>query len=251
MREITVKRSAWFAGLILLLLFLQSGCTSGVNLGKVQVAIADISPVTSIMFPLTRPDEFDVALIRAVAARANLDLEIVRLSPEKILPGVTDCKYASGFIAEPVSDDLGQSLLFTDSYLVQGQVLVTKKGNIEITDRNKLIGATVGIQRGSPALDEIVQIPNVKTNTYDSLNAAFQSLITGYIDAVVTDASRATPFVNNKANGLKLVDKAFTSVNYAIAVCKTRADVQERLNSGLASVKADGTLANLINTYLK
>jgi ABC-type amino acid transport substrate-binding protein len=128
---------------------------------------------------------------------------------------------------------------------------VTKKGNIELTDRTKLTGVQVGIQRGSPALDELSKIPSVRTISYDTLEIAFQNLTLGFIDAVVTDSARAAPFVNNKANGLKLVDNAFASVNYAIAVCKDRQDVVDGLNKGLASVRADGTLANLINTYLK
>ena len=192
---------------------------------------------------------FDIELIRAVAAKAGLEVKFFNFGINQLLAGLARCQYDGGISAIPISDVLKQQMNFSDPYFTVGQVMVVKQGNIKITGRDQLSGMLVGAQGGSPAANEILKIPGAQLKSYDSVDLVFRDLITGYIDAVIVDVPRAQSYANIKANKLKIVADEFASVSYAVALCNDRTDLLKKINDGLASVKADGTLDRLIKKW--
>jgi len=47
-----------------------------------------------------------------------------------------------------------------------------------------------------------------------------------------------------------VVGPVFTSESYGIALCNKKADLADKLNKGIAAVKADGTLQKLIDKWI-
>ena len=70
------------------------------------------------------------------------------------------------------------------------------------------------------------------------------------IDAVVIDGEPAKEFVKD-AEGLKILDEAFTEEEYAIAIAKDNEDLLEKVNSALKSLKESGKLDEIVAKYIK
>ena len=72
----------------------------------------------------------------------------------------------------------------------------------------------------------------------------------GKIDAVVIDGQPAKEFVK-EAEGLKILDEAFTEEEYAIAIAKDNTELKDQINDALAKLKDSGKLDEIIGKYIK
>jgi polar amino acid transport system substrate-binding protein len=194
---------------------------------------------------------YDIELMKAVVAKAGLDVEYVNVGSNLLLTGVLNCDYDAGISAIAITDQLRQQMMFSEPYLTVGQVIVVKKGNIVITDRDSLAGMTVGVLNGSPSASGIQSIPNVEALQYPMLDQAFKDLIKGNIDAVVASRPSAVSYTSIPANKLKIVSDEFGVEDYGIAICSQDAELAQKINDGLAAIKADGTLDKLTRNWLK
>ncbi len=203
---------------------------------------------------------FDVELMKAVTAKAGLNVEYVNVGANRLLSGVLNCEYDAGVSAIAIADQLRQQIAFSEPYLTVGQVIVVKKGNIVITGRDSLAGMSVGVLNGSPSASGIQSIPNVQALPYPTLDQAFNDLINGRIDAVVASRPRVLSYTSIPANRLKIVTAEtgaagsgveFGTEDYGIAICPRDADLAQKIKDGLAAIKADCTLDKLTKKWLK
>jgi polar amino acid transport system substrate-binding protein len=194
---------------------------------------------------------FDVDLIKELAARSGLGVELLPVARHTQLNGIVTCEFDAGISALAMTDALRQQMTFSEPYATVSQVVVVKKGNIEIKGRDQLAGMTVGVERGSRGAEELQSLQDAQARLYPTASAAFQDLIAGYIDAAITSRPLAQTYVSIPANNLKITGDDFGAEDYAIAVCNQRADVLQKLNQGIASVKADGTLDKLAQQWFK
>lgn len=193
---------------------------------------------------------FDIELMKAIAARASLQVEFVNVSYTPLMGGIARCQFDGGISAIPVSDGANQPITLSEPYFSAGQVVVVKKGNLAITGRDQLAGMVVGSQKGTPGAAEIGKIAGAQFKSYDSFNLAFDDLIRGLIDAVVADNPLALSYVSVRPYNLKIVGDEFAAESYAIALCNQRAELVKRINDGIAGVKADGTLNSLVQKWI-
>ena len=85
---------------------------------------------------------------------------------------------------------------------------------------------------------------------YDTGALAVMDLVAGTIDAVVIDDGPAKAYV--AANeGLKILDGAWITEDYAIAFQKGNAALLDAVNATLAELKADGTFQGIVDKYIK
>jgi polar amino acid transport system substrate-binding protein len=87
--------------------------------------------------------------------------------------------------------------------------------------------------------------------TYDDVGLAFQDLVNGQIDAVVSDNWLALGYVAKNASTLKTAGNMFTSESYGIAVAKSKTDLLTKINSGLAKVKTEGLIETLSKKWIE
>jgi polar amino acid transport system substrate-binding protein len=193
---------------------------------------------------------FDVDLIKAIAGRAGMGVELIPVARHTLLNGIVTCEFDVGLSALAMTDALRQQITFSEPYATVGQVVVVKKGNIKIADREDLAGMTVGVERGSRGEQELQGLPGAQPKLYASANLAFQDLIAGYIDATITNRPLAQTYVSIPANNLKITGDDFGAEDYGIAVCNQQGDVLQQVNQGLAAIKTDGTLDKLTQKWL-
>ena len=122
--------------------------------------------------------------------------------------------------------------------------------NNEIKSKDDLSGKVAGAQIGTTGSFEIEKIAGATLKTYDDIGLAYQDLMNGQIDAVVADNPLALGYVGEYPDKLKSVGEVFTEENYGIAICKTKPELQAKINEGLAAVKKEGLIEQLVEKWL-
>ena len=71
------------------------------------------------------------------------------------------------------------------------------------------------------------------------------------VDAVVADNGVVVHYVNNNSNAQfkTITDNSFAAEQYGIAVKKGNAELLEKINKGLATIKTDGTYDKIYAKY--
>jgi polar amino acid transport system substrate-binding protein len=218
---------------------------------KVVIGLdASYPPFESVDYDNRKMVGFDVDLMDAIAARVGLNVEYSNVNYTMLLGEIAQCQVDGGISAITIADDLKQQMNFSDPYYNSSLVVVVKKGNTVINGPESLPGMTVGSQAGTPGEVEIQKIPGVQYTPYDNFDIAYNDLIGGMIDAVVSDKAEALSYVNIKAANLKIAGGEFNVENYGVAVCSQNEELLKRVNAGIASVRADGTLDKLVEKWI-
>jgi polar amino acid transport system substrate-binding protein len=193
---------------------------------------------------------FDIDLIKAIAEKENLDIELLNVSWDPLLAGMAQCQYDASISAMTITEERKQSFLFSDPYFAAGQQVVVRADNTNISGVDDLVGKTAGAQLGTTGAIELETMEGVTLRAYDEIGLAFQDLMNGQIDAVVADDALAQGFIGRNPTRLKSAGESFTAEYYGIAVCKTNTALVERLNRGLAALEAEGYIDQLVEKWL-
>jgi polar amino acid transport system substrate-binding protein len=193
---------------------------------------------------------FDIDLIKAIADEAGLDIEILNVSWDPLLAGMAQGQYDAAISAMTITEERKEVMLFSNPYFEAGQLVTVEFDNTDIKSKEDLGGKTVGAQIGTTGSFEVEKIAGATLKTYDDIGLAMQDLMNGQIDAVIADNPLAMGYANKNPDKLKTVGAVFTSEYYGIAVSKTKPEILERINEGLAKVKAEGLIDELILKWL-
>jgi len=193
---------------------------------------------------------FDIDLFKAIAEKAGLEVEFVNVAWDPLLAGIAQCQYDVAISAMTITEDRKKEMLFSDPYFQAGQLVTVRKDNTDINSKDDLEGKVAGAQIGTTGSFEVEKIDGATLKIYDDIGLAFQDLINGQIDAVIADNPLALAYADKNPDKLKIVGEVFTTEDYGIAVCKTKADLLAKINSGLKAVKEEGLIDELIQKWL-
>jgi polar amino acid transport system substrate-binding protein len=193
---------------------------------------------------------FDIDLITAIAEKEGLEVEIISVPWDSLLSGMANCEYDAAISMITVTAERAEQIAFSDPYFAAGQVVVVRSENTTIDGRDDLAGHTVGVQHGTTSDSEAQKIEGAIIQDYADPASAFDALLDGQVDAVIIDNPMALSYVGQNAGQLKIVGDAFTDEYYGIAVCKTNTALLDRINRGLAAVKAEGLIEELTQQWV-
>ncbi len=185
---------------------------------------------------------FDIDLMNAIADKAGIKIEFQDVGFDALLAGMAQGTYDAAISSITITEDRAKSMLFSDPYFVAGQNIVVQKSNTAITGQDSLKGKKIGAQLGTTGETLAKEIEGSDVKSYNQIGLAIQDLLNGQIDAVICDTPIAQGYVNKNAATLKMIGEALTTENYGIAVAKGKTDLLNKINQGLAAIKADGTV---------
>lgn len=191
----------------------------------------------------------DAEMAAAVAEELGMDFKIEDMAFESIIPAVTGGKVDIGVAGMTVTEDRLQNVNFSDTYAKATQVVIVKEGS-DIAGPDDLTGKKVGVQLGTTGDIYASDMKDVEVEQYNKGFEAVQALTQEKIDAVVIDGEPAKEFVKD-AEGLKILDEAFTEEEYAIAIAKDNEELLEKVNGALKSLKESGKLDEIVAKYIK
>ena len=192
----------------------------------------------------------DAEIAQAMADKLGLQLEIVDMDFDSLVASVQSGKIDMSLAGMTVTEERKQNVDFTDSYATGVQVIIVKEDS-DIASADDLEGKLIGVQQGTTGHlycsddfgeDNVIPYANGAT--------AVQALLQGKVDCVVIDQEPAKAFV--EANeGLKILETAYTTEDYAAAVSKDNPALTAALNKALQELKDDGTIQGILDKYIK
>jgi len=193
---------------------------------------------------------FDIDLMTAIAEKADIEIEFKNVAWDALLAGMAQGSYDAAISCITILPEREEKMLFSDPYLVAGQLVTVLVDNADITDKDALGGKTVGAQIGTTGSFEVAKIEGATLKTYDDIGLAYQDLMNGQIDAVIADNLLALAYVDKNPDKLKTVGEVFTEESYGIAVSKSNPELLTKINAGLAAVEEEGVLDQLVEKWL-
>lgn len=191
----------------------------------------------------------DAEVAAAIAKELGMELKIEDMAFDSIISAVTGGKADIGVAGMTVTDERKENVDFTDTYAKATQVIIVQEKS-DIAGPDDLTGKKVGVQLGTTGDLYADDIEDAEVERYNKGFEAVQALQQGKIDAVVIDGEPAKEFVK-EAEGLKILDEAFTEEEYAIAVKKGNDELVEKINKALGDLKDSGKLDEIVAKYIK
>jgi polar amino acid transport system substrate-binding protein len=246
-----MKRLSWIILLGVLVLSVPLAACSGGTAAKITVATDATWPPFEYVNEQTKQIEgFDIDIMKAIAAKENLNIEFKNVSWDPLLAGMAQGTYDMAISSITITEDRKKDMLFSDPYFAAGQLVVVRKDNTTITGKDSLTG-NIGVQLGTTGDLEVQKIKAATPKPYDDIGLAFTDLMNGQVNAVVCDNPVALLYVGQNPDKLKAVGSVFTDENYGIAVAKGKTDLLSKINDGLKAIKAAGIIDSASKAWLK
>ena len=188
----------------------------------------------------------EVDIMKLVAEKLGVELEIVQMDFDSVLLGIQSAKYDCAASGITVNETRQKNMLFTAPYYNAAQVIVVKEGS-DITGKADLTGKTVSVQTGTTA-ESGCNDAGIATQAFNANADAKAALTTGKVDAWVVDNLTASQMVT-EGEGLVILDENLTEEPYAFAFAFGSEDLVAEIDKILAELIADGTIAGIFANY--
>ena len=194
----------------------------------------------------------DIWLANKVADALGVELEVVDMAFDGIIPAVKAGQVDLGIAAFSVDEERAKEIDFSKVYQQDAQVLLVKKGNEEVyTTKEALAGQQLGAQRGTVQSKIITKVfPESPLFELDKWPALALEVINGNIAGLVVDGAVADGLV---ANNDQLVASSFDfssediDVGKAAVLKKGTEDLMALVNAVMDEVTADGSFEAAYN----
>lgn len=194
---------------------------------------------------------FDYDIGAAMAEELGLELKSETGAFDTLIGGIKADRYDVLIASMTPTEERDEQVDFTDSYYVSGAQAFVAPGT-ECTSIQELDSPSVGVATGTTYQDWLSENGGDwvgEVRTFSSDITALQDVAAGRLDAAMTD--RNVGLYQIQESGLDLVecgDPVFTE-EPAFAVKEGNTALQEALNEALATIKEDGTYAEISTKY--
>lgn len=201
------------------------------------------------------PTGIDIEIAKAIGAKLGYDIEVVDIEFAQCIPGVQSGKYDFSAAGMTVTEERKEMVQFTDTYATGIQVIIVPEDSaFESIDAIVEANGTVKIGVQMATTGDLYTTWDYEdegkgtVDRYTNGAAAVQALLAGKVDCVVIDNEPAKNFVAQNA-GLKILETAYTTEDYAMAFAKDSA-IYADFNAALAELIADGTVQGIIDQFI-
>lgn len=200
---------------------------------------------------------WEIDLIDAVCAAAELDCVITPVAWDGIIPALTGQQIDVIIASMSITEERQKTIDFSDPYYNTPAVIVADKSlDIEATPES-LAGKIIGIQASTihQAYANAHFGDAAEIRVYQTQDEANQDLVAGRVDAIQADSIAMAEFVESdvgaccEIKGQVPYDEAILGRGVGAGVRKGDDALLESLNAGIAAILADGTHAEITARY--
>jgi ABC-type amino acid transport substrate-binding protein len=195
------------------------------------------------------PEGFDIDIAMEIADRLGLELEVMSVKWEGIIPGLKTSDYDIVMSAMTITEERLEEIDFSDPYIDSNQSIAVQEANTDIKSEADLVDKVVGVQvdtTGQFKAEEIAGIKEIRK--YDTILLAFEDLELGRIDAIMNDYP-VNAYISKIRGGTKVVTTIMTDEQYGIGIKQGNDELLEAINDALADMKADGTYDGIFEEW--
>lgn len=189
---------------------------------------------------------FDIDLLKAIAKKMGVKIQWATMEFSVIVSAAQSGQIDLGFSGLSITDERRAQVLFSDPYVVSGQVIVTRKGS-GITGAADLKGKKIAVQLGTTGEQQADKIEGATVVKPESYNIAFMMLNNKAADAVIADISVADEFI--KRGEYERAGEPLSYEEFAAISRKGNDALVGEVNKALKALKEDGTLDALAKKW--
>lgn len=196
---------------------------------------------------------FDIDLADALAEKMNMEVEIIPTTFDGIFNGMNAGTYDVVIAAVSMTPKRMETMLFSKPYLSNGQVILTNKGDKNISTQAELSGMNVGVQLGTTAdtaAEKAASEFGFEVTKFDEILQTFSAMKAGHVDAIAVDYAVAIEYVQKDPESYQISEVMLTNEPIAVAIKKDNVELQEKINAAMEEIRADGTLKSISEKWL-
>ena len=196
---------------------------------------------------------FDIEVVQAIAAKAGIEVKFINTPWEGIFNELAQGGRDMIVSAVTITEERKGTMDFSEPYF-DAQQLIAVKETSKISKFADLKKLKVGVQTGTTgdeAVSKLLGKTSANIKRFESTPLALKELEAGGVDAVVADNGVIVHYVTNNPGGKfkTVADKEFVPEQYGIAFKKGNTELQGKINTGLAAIKADGSYNTIFTKY--
>ncbi len=205
--------------------------------------------------PYTFPDPrnpaqmigFEVDLADALAARMGRKARFVQNQWDGLVPGLERGEYDVVINGLEITAERAERINFSNPYFYSTLTITRRSDDNRVNRAEDLRGLRVGVLKVTFAERFVQSLGNVNIRSYDSQVQSFIDLALDRLDAVVMD----TPVALYYAMGpqVKNIELPAARMAFGIGIRKSDADLLEKINNAVESMKRDGTLRKIYTDW--
>ena len=189
----------------------------------------------------------DMWLAQQIADSLGVELEVVDMSFDGIIPAVKSGQVDIGIAAFTKTPERAEEIDFSDLYETSAQLLVVKTGNADVySTKEALAGQKVGAQKGT-IQSQLIQsaLPDSELFELEKYPALALEGQNGNIAGLVVDQAVGESLIATSNGGLEVANFEFTaeeaSFGKAAVIAKGNEDLVAAVNEVINKVTADGS----------
>ncbi len=260
---------ALIAGVLATSMILFAGC--GGNNNAEQNANADAENQDAVVLtvgtnaafaPFEMMDEdgttiigFDVDLINAIAEDQGMTVQMQNMEFDGLVMAVQNGSLDAAIAGMSITEERKAQVAFTEPYYDAGLNIAVAADNTDINSEEDLTGKRVASQMGTTGANKAMELQEAgvvsEVKLLENINVCMLALGNGEVDAVIMDIPVNSAYVAAHPEEAKIAAEFVveTPEQFGIAVSLDNTELLDKLNTGLANVKADGTYDELIDKY--
>lgn len=212
--------------------------------------------------PFAAPDAagnwtgWEIDMIGAVCAAAELECEITPVAWDGIIPSLTSGQIDAIMASMSITADRMQSIDFSDKYYNTPTVVVANKGSGITPTPEGLAGKILGVQVSTVHQDYAqTHFKDAEIKLYQTQDEANQDLVAGRIDATQADSIALDAFLASDAGGCcentgaVADDKEILGLGVGVGLRKGEDELKAKFNAAIAKIIADGTYDKVTAPY--
>lgn len=230
-----------------------SGCDDGEDV--IKVGVTQYPPMDYIDEETNKWIGFDAELAEKAFGELGYTVKFVEIVWETKIVSLQAGEIDVIWNGMTVTDELKESILLSEPYMVNQQVLVIRKADESKykTQADLAKAAKIAFEGGSAAdniLSEIAGLEEDRLLSMEKQADTFLEVKSGSSDVAVVDIALAQETVGQgDYTDLMYVNVGFASEDFAVGFRKEDTELCQKINDLLAKYKEDGTMDDLGEKY--
>jgi polar amino acid transport system substrate-binding protein len=222
--------------------------------GKLRVAVDTTYPPMEFEENNGKVTGLDVDLAREIAKILKVQAEFVIMPWDGILAGLNSNRYDIIMSSMNITDERKQQVNFV-SYLMMGQVFVTKKMARPIKYEKDLAGKIIAVQADTTSFTAVenfkktIAIKEIKA--FKGATETFSALKSNQAEVIVIDEAVGLYYSALDSKTFQVSGEALKPEPIGIAIKKTNTKLLKEVDRAVKIIKDNGTFARLYKQWLK
>lgn len=216
--------------------------------GKLLAGVKLDTPPFGFLDDKNEPVGFDIDLVRKIAARIGVPVELVKVTSATRIPLLVSGNVDLVAASMTHTRERDKTIDFSITYYTGGQSLMVPKAS-EITGIKDLGGKQVAVQQGTTLEKNIAAVaPTAKIVAFRDYTAAWLALAQGRVDAFTGSLNVLQGFLKDNPN-FKTVGDLFSAEPFGVGIRQGDSELRDEINFAIQELWTSGEYATLYRKW--